>query len=1116
MNIYKQRKGLNLSEIAKDVLKNWEENQTFEKSISKRAGGPSFVFYEGPPSSNGLPGIHHVMARTIKDVFCRYKTLTGFHVNRKAGWDTHGLPVELGVEKELGITKEDIGKKISIEDYNAACKKAVMRYTDVWNDLTHKMGYWVDTKDPYITYENKYIESVWWILKQAFNKGLVYKGYTIQPYSPMAGTGLSSHELNQPGCYRDVKDTSVTAQFLFAESEKTFFHSKRPVFFLAWTTTPWTLPSNTALCVNKNVQYVLVETLNQYTKKPIAVVLAEKLVPKVFSNPFVHADQLKDSNKQIPFRIVQDVKGCDLVGLSYHQLMPLVKPHENKENAFKVIHGDFVSTEDGTGIVHVAPTFGADDAKVAKEANVPPMMVMDSSGELVPLVNLKGAFIDGLGSLSGKYVKNEFQKNKNQIEKPVDVEIAIHLKEQNKAFKVEKYEHSYPHCWRTDKPILYYPLDSWFIKVSSFKNDMVKLNQKINWKPASTGAGRFGNWLENANDWNLSRSRFWGIPIPIWRSEDKKDILCVGSIEELQKEIVRSIGFGNMKANPLEKFVVGDFSNDNYAFFDLHKSHVDQIVLSSKEGKPLFREKDLIDVWFDSGAMPFAQWHYPFENKDLIDGKKAFPADFIAEGVDQTRGWFYTLHAIATMTKNSVAYKNVVSNGLVLDKKGQKMSKRLGNSIDPFQTLEKYGADATRWYMISNAQPWDNLKFDLEGIEEVTRKFFGTLFNTYNFFALYASLDKYSYSKESLSKDLRELDYWILSKLNSLIFAVNESYQEYEPTRAARLIHSFVSDDLSNWYVRLCRKRYWKGEFSEDKKAAYDTLFICLKNISIIMSPIAPFYSDFLYQDLTNKESVHLADFPDFEASLINKKLEKKMDLAQKTSSLILRLRKKTQIKVRQPLQKVLIPSVDKAFQDDVNSIKDIILSEVNVKDIEFISSNNPLLKKKAKANFKILGPKHGKKMKEIAKAISFWGDEEINFFEKKGMAVVSIENEKINLISEDVELITADVPGWEIASNGAITVALDITLSEKLIEEGLSRDFVNKLQNKRKEMGLEVTDYIKIQVVTDPKTKNAINNNLNYICSETLTKSLVFVDQIDGGLFFEEETLKYSINKLN
>ena len=1116
MGIYKQRKGLSLSKVAEEVLALWEKNQTFEKSISKRTDGPSFVFYEGPPSSNGLPGIHHVMARTIKDVFCRYKTLMGYQVNRKAGWDTHGLPVELGVEKELGITKDDIGKTISIEDYNTACRKAVMRYTNAWNELTHKMGYWVNTKEPYITYENKYIESVWWLLKQAFDKGLIYKGYTIQPYSPMAGTGLSSHELNQPGCYKNVKDTSVTAQFLTEEAGKKVFNSKKTVFFLAWTTTPWTLPSNTALAVNKNIQYVLVETINQYTKTPVAVVVAEKLVPKVFSAPFVRVDELVDRNKQIPYEIVQHVMGAELVGLKYHQLMPLVEPHENKENAFKIIHGDFVSTEDGTGIVHIAPTFGADDAKVAKESNVPPMLVKGPNGELVPLVNLKGAFIEGLGVFSGKLVKSEYHKKVDQNTQPVDVEIAIHLKEQNKAFKVEKYEHSYPHCWRTDKPILYYPLDSWFIKVSAFKNDMVNLNKEINWKPKSTGTGRFGNWLENANDWNLSRSRFWGIPIPIWRSKDKKEVLCIGSVEELQKEIARSVQMGNMDHNPLEKFTAGDFSKNNYAFFDLHKSHVDQIVLSSKDGKALFREKDLIDVWFDSGSMPFAQWHYPFENKDLIDSNKAFPADFIAEGVDQTRGWFYTLHAIATMTKNSVAYKNVISNGLVLDKNGQKMSKRLGNAIDPFKTLEKYGADATRWYMISNAQPWDNLKFDLEGIEEVTRKFFGTLFNTYSFFALYANLDSYSFSKDSLSKDLKELDYWILSKLNSLILGVKGSYEEYEPTRAARLIQTFVSDDLSNWYVRLCRKRFWKGDFSEDKRAAYDTLFICLKNVSLMISPVAPFYSDLLYRDLTQKNSVHLANFPTVENLFINKDLEAKMALAQKISSLVLRLRKKTQIKVRQPLQKVLIPSVDKIFQDTVSSVKDIIISEVNIKEVEFISSDDPLLKKKAKANFKVLGPKYGKNMKDIAKIVALWGDEEIHLFEKKEMSVISVKGEKIKLFLEDVELVTADVPGWEIASSGSITVALDVTLNDDLIAEGLSRDFVNKLQNNRKEMGLEITDYIKIQVVTDEETKNAINNNLNYICSETLTESLVFVNQISGGNLFEEDKIKYSINKLN
>ena len=1115
MSKYNQRKGLNLSAIASSILEEWSENKTFEKSVSSRENGPSFVFYEGPPSSNGLPGIHHVMARTIKDVFCRYKTLKGYKVNRKAGWDTHGLPVELGVEKELGITKEDIGKSISIEEYNEACKSAVMRYTDVWNDLTHKMGYWVDTKNPYVTYENKYIESVWWLLKEAFKKGLIYKGYTVQPYSPMAGTGLSSHEINQPGCYKNVKDTSITAQFLLENNDAEFFKTKNKIYFLAWTTTPWTLPSNTALAVNKRVEYVVVETKNQYTNEPMSVVLAEKLVSKVFSAPYTISDKVDEGKKQLFYKIVQKLKGFDLEGLKYKQLMPLALPVENPEKAFKIIHGDFVSTEDGTGIVHIAPTFGADDAKVAKDAGIPPMLVKNKSGDLVPLVNLKGAFIDGLGELSGKFVKNEYYKNIEKNTKSIDVEIAIQLKEQNKAFKVEKYEHSYPHCWRTDKPVLYYPLDSWFIKVSAFKKDMVTLNNSVNWKPASTGSGRFGNWLENANDWNLSRSRFWGIPIPIWRSEDAKEVLCIGSVEELKKEISHSIKMGNMDHNPLESFLSNDFSEKNYKFFDLHKSYVDKLVLSSKNGTPLYREADLIDVWFDSGSMPFAQWHYPFENKALIDNNEAFPADFIAEGVDQTRGWFYTLHAIATMTKKSVAYKNVVSNGLVLDKNGQKMSKRLGNAVDPFKTLEKYGADATRWYMISNSQPWDNLKFDLQGIEEVTRKFFGTLSNTYSFFALYANLDNYSYSENNFSNSLSEIDLWILSKVNSLNLQVDTAYQEYEPTKAARLIQSFVIDDLSNWYVRLCRKRFWVGEFSEDKKAAYDTLFTCLKSVCVFMAPIAPFYSDFLFKDLGEKESVHLTNFLSPKTDLIDQSLEEKMSLAQKVSSLILSLRKRTQIKVRQPLQRVLIPTLNSNFENAIKSVKNIITNEVNVKSIEFISSDDSLLKKKAKANFKVLGPKHGKNMKEIAAAVSKWTNEEIAFFEKNNGSSIVLENKEIKLSLEDVEITTADVPGWEIATNGTITVALDISLTNELKEEGVSRDFVNKVQNKRKELGLEVSDFIKILVCAAPETKNAINNNLNYICSETLTKTLDFVENINGDSVFVDDDIKYVIEKL-
>ena len=1118
MNLFKQRKELNLSEIADSVLEKWKKNNTFKESISSREGNKPFVFFEGPPSSNGLPGIHHVMGRTIKDVFCRFKTLQGFQVNRKAGWDTHGLPVELGVEKELGITKEDIGVKISIEDYNAACKEAVMKYTSVWNDLTSKMGYWVDTEDPYITYENKYMESVWWILKQAFDKGLIYKGYSVQPYSPKAGTGLSSHEINQPGCYKIVKDTSITAQFRIKNNNASIFGIKENVYLLAWTTTPWTLPSNTALAINNNVDYVVVKTRNQYTGEEVVVITAEKLLKKVFSSPYVAFEDLKDKEKQISYEVIKKVKGKVLVGLFYHQLMPLAQPAEFPEKAFRVIHGDFVSTEEGTGIVHIAPTFGADDAKVAIDADVPPMLIKNSTGELVPLVNLKGAFVDGLGGLSGKFVKEAYYEDVDPKRKPLDVEIAIILKEENKAFKVEKYEHSYPHCWRTDKPVLYYPLDSWFVKVSAFKKNMVELNKNINWKPKSTGSGRFGNWLENANDWNLSRSRFWGIPIPIWRSEEGADVLCVGSVEELKKEIAFSVKMGHMDENPLENFQVNNNSKENYAFFDLHKSFVDKIVLSSKSGTPLYREKDLVDVWFDSGSMPFAQWHYPFENKELIDEKKSFPADFIAEGVDQTRGWFYTLHAISTMITGSVAYKNVISNGLVLDKSGQKMSKRLGNAVDPFETLNKYGADATRWYMISNAQPWENLKFDFEGINEVRRKFFGTLFNTYNFFALYANLDNYKYDKNKTSIKLAELDSWILSRLNSLIKDVERDYNDYEPTKAAREIQSFVINDLSNWYVRLCRKRFWKGIFNEEKKAAYDTLFICLKEISIMMSPIAPFYSDMLYEDLCSAEgSVHLSLFPKHNNKLISSDLEYKMGLAQKISSLILSLRKKTKIKVRQPLQRVLIPSIGKEFDSAIKEVESIIVSEVNIKTIEFISSSDSLLKKKAKANFKILGPKQGKNMKEIASIIGNWSNEDVELFEKAGQKEVLLNGGVIVLLKEDVEVLTEEVPGWEIASSGNITVALDVSISKGLMEEGLSRDFVSLIQNERKEMMLEVTDFIKIKIFSDKQTQEAFNNNLNYICSETLTKNLIFVDKLeDSGVLKGGKEFKYSIEKIN
>ena len=1116
MASFKERKNIKLNQLSNDILKIWEEENTFKKSVENRSEKKPFVFYEGPPSSNGLPGIHHVMARALKDVFCRYKTLKGFRVNRKAGWDTHGLPVELSVEKKLGITKEDIGRKISVEEYNAACKKAVMKYTDVWNDLTKKMGYWVDTNNPYVTYDNKYIESVWWLLNKAYEKNYIYKGYTIQPYSPKAGTGLSSHELNQPGCYKQVKDTSITAQFLLRPVNKAIFNVKEPVFFIAWTTTPWTLPSNTALAVNKKVEYVLVKTANQYTHKSCCLILAKQRVPSVLSSPYVEKNSMVDESKQIPYEIIQHINGEDLIGLSYEQLIPLAEPHHGVGNAFKVIHGDFVSTEDGTGIVHIAPTFGADDAKAAEKAGVPPMLTLNNENELVPLVNLQGKFIDKLGFLSDKFVKNAYYQPENEPSRSVDVEIAIHLKEKNRAFKVEKYEHNYPHCWRTDKPILYYPLDSWFIKVSAFKEKMYDLNQKINWKPASTGEGRFGNWLQNANDWNLSRSRFWGIPLPIWVTEDKKQIKCIGSVEELQKEVEKSVSAGFMKKNPLAQFKPNDFSYDNYNSFDLHKHFVDGLILCSENNEPMYRETDLIDVWFDSGSMPYAQWHYPFENKSLIDEKKTFPADFIAEGVDQTRGWFYTLHAISTMIKEGVAYKNVISNGLVLDKNGQKMSKRLGNAVDPFKTLDQYGPDATRWYMITNSQPWDNLKFDLAGIEEVTRKFFGTLINTYNFFALYANLDEYKPSNNSDNIAFEEIDHWIISKLNSLIKKVNECYDDYEPTKAGRLIQSFVVDELSNWYVRLCRKRFWKGELTEDKKAAYYTLHLCLKEVSILMSPISPFYSDLLYRDLLfSNSSVHLSDFPEPQTHLINLDLEEKMNLCQQVSSLVLSIRKKEKIKVRQPLQKILIPSRGKSFENAIKEVESLILTEVNVKELLFIKQDDPMLKKKLKPNFKYLGPKFGKQMKFIANAANNASVSDITSYESNGNLTLDIGAEKISFDSRAFDVITADVPGWKIANSENITVALDLTISEELKNEGIARDLVNRIQNIRKETQLEVTDFINVFFCANNEIKNAINNNLNYICSETLAKEILFQDKIEKPFFAgENEEIQLSIEK--
>ncbi|KJS05019.1 MAG: isoleucyl-tRNA synthase [Flavobacteriales bacterium BRH_c54] len=1274
MSKFNEYKGLNLPNVAKQVLDKWEENKVFEQSVTSRDENKPFVFFEGPPSANGLPGIHHVMARSIKDIFCRYKTLKGYQVKRKAGWDTHGLPVELGVEKELGITKEDIGKKITIEEYNNACKEAVMRYTDVWNNLTRQMGYWVDMDDPYITYENKYIESVWWLLGQLHQKGLMYKGYTIQPYSPKAGTGLSSHELNQPGCYQDVKDTTCVAQFKIKDATKL---GVEEAYFLAWTTTPWTLPSNTALAVGPKIDYVLVKTFNRYTRELINVLVAKDLFGRYFelSGAAISGNKTYDSifdlyeaylrgeeddyavgqtGDKMQGLIIKEFKGADLVGIQYEQLLPYALPYENAENAFKVIPGDFVTTEDGTGIVHIAPTFGADDAKVAKDAGVPPMLVLDENNNPVPLVDLQGKFRPEMGEFAGKYVKNEYYNEGEVPEKSVDVEIAIKLKEENKAFKVEKYEHSYPHCWRTDKPILYYPLDSWFIKTTAVKERMIALNKTINWKPESTGTGRFGNWLENLNDWNLSRSRYWGIPIPIWRTETGDEEICISSVEQLKTEIEKSIAAGFMSNNPLADFEIGNMDKANYDKFDLHKNYVDNIVLVAASGKPMKRETDLIDVWFDSGSMPYAQHHYPFEKPHLtspkgrdeapnwqtartssytllrelktknkeqqteaeeflwkqlrgknlegykfrrqhiidefivdfvclsknlvieIDGgyhnepevkqadevrteilnslgfkvirftneevindienvlltikneliaaasalenshplgelEGAFPADFIAEGVDQTRGWFFTLHAIATMVFDHVAYKNVVSNGLVLDKNGQKMSKRLGNAVDPFETLDKYGPDATRWYMITNAQPWDNLKFDLEGITEVQRKFFGTLYNTYGFFALYANLDNFTYAEAEVPIENRpEIDRWIISKLNSLIKDVDAAYHTYEPTRAGRAIQEFVNDHLSNWYVRLCRRRFWKGDYSEDKIAAYQTLYTCLEVVAQLASPIAPFYSDKLYTDLAsisgkgNTTSVHLSDFPTVNESVIDTDLEQRMDIAQQVSSMVLSLRKKEQIKVRQPLQKLMIPILNPTFKRQLQEVADLILSEVNVKEIEYLEDTSGVLVKSIKPNFKTLGPKYGKIMKQIAAQVNQFTQNDIQEFERNQGATITVEGQQVELDSNDVEIITQDIPGWLVQTEGGLTVALDITISKALKEEGIAREFVNRIQNLRKDSGFEVTDKIALKILQHNEINEAINNNKNYICTETLTSRLDVVSELNEGVSVE------------
>ncbi|MFV0269758.1 MAG: isoleucine--tRNA ligase, partial [Draconibacterium sp.] len=1266
-NKFQEYKQLDLSQINKDVLERWENDDTFHKSITTREGHPTFVFYEGPPSANGMPGIHHVMARAIKDIFCRYKTMQGFRVHRKAGWDTHGLPVELSVEKALGITKDDIGKKITVEEYSQACKKEVMKYTREWEELTRKMGYWVNMDDPYITYDNRYIESVWWLLKQIYQKGLLYKGYTIQPYSPAAGTGLSSHELNQPGCYRDVKDTTAIAQFKAVRNERSGFLFEgldTDLHFLAWTTTPWTLPSNTALCVGPNIRYVKVRSFNPYTGVPVTLILAKDLFPVYFpaKNAELALEDYNTGDKNIPYKVLAEYTGEQLKGVQYEQLIDWVKP-EGK--AFEVITGDFVTIEDGTGIVHIAPTFGADDDRVAKQHGISPLIVKDTDGKMQALVDRKGRFYptidldpefvekyvntESYHEFAGRPVKNEYDDKLEEDASTVDVDIAVMLKQENKAFKVEKHVHSYPHCWRTDKPVLYYPLDSWFIKSTAVKDKMVELNKTINWKPASTGTGRFGNWLENLVDWNLSRSRFWGTPLPIWRTEDASEEICIGSVEELMIEITKSVEAGFMTENPFDGFEVGDNSLENYEKIDLHKSHVDPIVLVSPSGQKMYRESDLFDVWFDSGAMPYAQCHYPvsplpgspkggveapkwqtadhanygllkelaekqkenpteaevflwqnlkgdqlgypfrrqhiidqyiadfvclkkrlvvevdggyhtlpdvqisdkertarlnelgfkvirFTNEEVIHdieavllkiknrlntlplgegwgGADLFPADFIAEGVDQTRGWFFTLHAIATMIDESVAFQNIISNGLVLDKSGMKMSKRLGNAVDPFETIENYGSDPLRWYMITNAQPWDNLKFDIAGVEEVKRKFFGTLYNTYSFFSLYANVDGFKYAEEEIPVAQRpEIDRWIISLLNSLVKEVGESYESYEPTRAGRAISEFVTENLSNWFVRLSRKRYWGGEYSQDKISAYQTLYTCLTTVAKLMAPIAPFYADLLFSDLnkvTGKEadqSVHLLDFPGYDATLIDKGLEEKMDIAQRASSMILALRRKEKLKVRQPLAKIMVPVLNPHFKEQFEAVSNIILAEVNVKEVEFLTDTAGVIKKKIKPNFKTLGPKYGKIMKQIAAAVNQFDQTTISTIESNGEYELLVGDEKVMLALEDVEIQTEDIPGWTVATEGQMTIALDINVTEELRQEVLAREFINKIQNLRKESNFEVTDRIKLSIEKNAAFEEALENHREYICSQTLADALTLVDKADQALAKEVE----------
>jgi len=1115
---FQEYKGLDLSQVNKDVLKTWDENDAFHKSLSTRKGHPAYIFYEGPPSANGLPGIHHVMARTIKDIFCRYKTQKGFLVERKAGWDTHGLPVELGVEKMLGITKEDIGIKISIEDYNKACKKEVMKYTDLWEELTHKMGYWVDMNHPYITYDNRYIETLWYLLQKLFDKNLLYKGKTIQPYSPAAGTGLSTHELNQPGCYRDVKDTTAVAQFKVIRNDKSEFLFKgvdTDLYILAWTTTPWTLPSNTALAVNQLISYEVVRTFNPYNGDPISVVFAKDRRETYFpsANAEISLDDYKTGDKKIPFKVISEFKGAELAGVLYEQLFPWVKP---EGDAFRVITGDFVTTEDGTGVVHIAPTFGADDDRVAKASGIAPLILRDKNRNIEPMVDRQGRFyriedidptfvkehvnVDLYKEFAGRFVKNEYDPTLTEADSTLDVDLAVSLKQQGKVFRIEKHVHSYPHCWRTDKPVLYYPLDSWFIRTTALKERMLELNDTINWKPQSTGTGRFGKWLENLVDWNLSRSRFWGTPLPIWVTEDRSEMICIGSVAQLKEECAKSVKAGFMSKNPLESYVEGSFTEENYNTFDLHRPFVDNIILVSVSGKKMVRELDLIDVWFDSGAMPYAQVHYPFEHKG--DFNQVFPADFIAEGVDQTRGWFFTLHAISTMLFDSVSFKNIISNGLVLDKNGNKMSKRLGNAVDPFEVIEKYGSDPLRWYMITNSQPWDNLKFDIEGVDEVKRKLFGTLYNTYSFFSLYANVDGFTYSEAEVPvKERPEIDRWVISLLNSLIKEVEDSYENYEPTKAGRAIQDFVNEHLSNWYVRLNRKRFWGGEYNKDKIAAYQTLYTCLETVAQLAAPIAPFYCDQLFNDLNRvsgrhtDESVHLSHFPKFNNELIDKELEEKMEIAQSISSMVLGLRRKVNIKVRQPLSKIMVPILDENFRRQLAAVEHLITSEVNVKEMEYLTDTAGILVKKIKPNFKELGPRFGKSMKAISAAVAEMSQSDISKIEREGVFTLNIPEGPIEIGVKDVEILSEDIPGWLVANEGKFTVALDVTVSEELRNEGIARELINRIQNLRKDSGFDVTDKINISILKHSAINKAVEIHREYIASQTLAKDIVLVD---------------------